>query len=183
VHPFLLPCHTMLGGAGERGQLSFNGKCWVPIDDTHTWMLDWHYRPESPWTEAERAAIERARYPFPAGEEPGPEHDYGRDRSLEGTRMFWGVLSNPLQDRAVEESMGAIANRDGEHLGPADAMIIRVRKRLLAAARALRDDGVLPPGVETPQLYRVRPVGMVLPPGADWVRATQGARDAWSLQP
>lgn len=183
VHPFLFPCHTMLGGAGERGQLSFNGKCWVPIDDTHTWMLDWHYRPESPWTEAERAAIERARYPFPAGEEPGPEHDYGRDRSLEGTRMFWGVLSNPLQDRAVEESMGAIANRDGEHLGPADAMIIRVRKRLLAAARALRDDGELPPGVETPQLYRVRPVGMVLPQGADWVRATQGARDAWSLQP
>ncbi|MBY0276294.1 Rieske 2Fe-2S domain-containing protein [Candidatus Binatia bacterium] len=183
VHPFLFPCHTMLGGVGEPGRLSFNGKCWVPIDDTHTWMLDWHYRPGSPWSDDERAAIEHARYPFPAGEEPGPECDYGRDRGLEGTRMFFGVLSNPLQDRAVEESMGAIADRSGEHLGPADAMIIRVRKRLLAAARALRDEGVAPPGVESPRLYRVRPVGAVLPPGADWVRATQDARDAWSLQP
>lgn len=79
--------------------------------------------------------------------------------------------------------MGAIVDRDHEHLGPADAMIIRVRQRLLAAARALRDDGAPPPGVDAPWLYRVRPVGMVLPQGADWLRATQPARDAWSLQP
>lgn len=181
VHPFLFPFHTMLGGIGEPGKLSYNGKCWVPVDDTHTWILDWHYRPDTPWTEEERRAIEQSRYPYPAGAEPGPEQDYGRDRSLERSQLFFGVLSNPLQDRAVEESMGPIADRSNEHLGPSDAMIIRVRRRLLEAARKLRDEGVTPPGVETPALYRVRPVGALLAPGADWVRETEAQRSVWSL--
>ena len=33
-------------------------------------------------------------------------------------------------------------------------MITRTRRRLLMAARALRDKGTLPPGVEDPQVYR-----------------------------
>ena len=40
-----------------------------------------------------------------------------------------------------------------EHLGTADAMIIRVRRRLLEAARALRDHGTVPPGVDDPNVY------------------------------
>jgi phthalate 4,5-dioxygenase len=179
VHPFLLPFHTMLGGGGEPGTLSYNGKCWVPIDDTHTWVLDWHFRPGVPWTEHERHAIEQARYPYAEGTEPGPERDYGRDRSLEGAQLFFGVSSNPLQDRAVEESMGPIADRTHEHLGKADAMIIRVRKRLLAAARALRDQGTPPPAADSPAAYRVRPAGAILPAGADWLEATRKRRDAW----
>ena len=33
-------------------------------------------------------------------------------------------------------------------------MITRTRRRLLIAARALRDRGVLPPGVEDPEVFR-----------------------------
>jgi hypothetical protein len=41
-----------------------------------------------------------------------------------------------------------------EHLAPSDQMITRTRRRLLMAARALRDEGVLPPGVEDADVYR-----------------------------
>jgi hypothetical protein len=41
-----------------------------------------------------------------------------------------------------------------EHLAPSDQMITHTRRRLLMAARALRDEGVLPPGVEDAEVYR-----------------------------
>ena len=50
--------------------------------------------------------------------------------------------------------MGPIADHEWEHLAPSDQMITRTRRRLLMAARALRDEGVLPPGVEDAQVYR-----------------------------
>jgi phthalate 4,5-dioxygenase len=183
VHPFLFPFYTMLGGGIEPGQVAFNGKCWIPSDDTHTWMLDWHYRPDEPWSDAELTALREARYPYAGQVEPGPERDYGRDRALEVERMYFGVLSNPLQDRAVEESMGPISDRAREHLGPADAMIIQVRKRLLTAARQLQERGIAPPASASPELYRVRPVGVILPRGADWLQATRARRELRSADP
>jgi phenylpropionate dioxygenase-like ring-hydroxylating dioxygenase large terminal subunit len=179
VHPYLFPFHTMVGGSVDADSIAYNGKCWVPIDDTHTWMLEWQYRPGTPWTEAELAALLRARAPYKDTGEPGPEVDFGRDRAIEDDVLFFGVVSNPLQDRAVVESMGPIAARSDEHLGPADAMIIRVRRRMLAAARALREHGQAPPGSDDPTRYRVRPVGKILPRGADWVEATCLERSAW----
>jgi hypothetical protein len=41
-----------------------------------------------------------------------------------------------------------------EHLAPSDQMIARTRRRLLAAARALRDRGVSPPGIENVEVFR-----------------------------
>ena len=48
-------------------------------------------------------------------------------------------------------------------------MIIRVRRRLIRAARELRDLGVTPPGVDNPEWYRVRTTSATLPKGADWL--------------
>jgi nitrite reductase/ring-hydroxylating ferredoxin subunit len=188
VHPFLFPFHTMVGGGTSDSEVSFNGKAWVPMDDEHTLALEWQFRPGRPWTDQERAALLKARVPWgflPPTSEPGGAwrprahggNDYFLDRSLEKSKLFCGILSNPLQDAAVQESMGAIVDRTQEHLGPADAMIIMVRRRLLQAARALREHGVRPPGVDHPELYHVRPVGMVLPSGANWVEATRSRRE------
>jgi phthalate 4,5-dioxygenase len=188
VHPFLLPFHTMVGGGTSETEVSFNGKAWVPMDDEHTLALEWQFRPERPWTDEERAALLQARVPWgflpataaPAGAwrpRANAENDYQLDRSLEKTQLFCGIVSNPLQDAAVQESMGAIVDRTQEHLGPADAMIIQVRRLLIKTARALRQKGVTPPGVDQPERYRVRPVGMVLPRGADWVAATRSRRE------
>jgi phthalate 4,5-dioxygenase len=59
-----------------------------------------------------------------------------------------------LQDQAVTESMGEIIDHGFEHLSPSDQMITRTRRRLLMAARALRDKGVLPPGAENTDVFR-----------------------------
>jgi phthalate 4,5-dioxygenase len=190
VHPFLFPFHTMVGGGIHDQEVNFNGKAWVPMDDEQTLVLEWQYRPGEPWTEAERAELLRVRNPWgflpptsePAGRWKPKAHagnDYFLDRGLQRTKLACGILSNPLQDAAVQESMGPICDRTREHLGPADAMIIAVRRRLLQAARALREHGLTPPGVDQPALYRVRPVGAILPPGTDWVEATRARRQAF----
>ncbi len=53
----------------------------------------------------------------------------------------------------MTESMGPITDHDFEHLGPSDRMITRTRRRLLRAARALKKDGAVPPGVDNPDVY------------------------------
>ena len=81
--------------------------------------------------------------------------------------------SNPLQDGAIQETMGGILDRSIEHLGSADAMIIRVRRRLLEVVHAYQDESVVPPGVDNPPLYRRRGVQLTLPVGANWLEATE----------
>jgi hypothetical protein len=51
-------------------------------------------------------------------------------------------------------------------------MIIRVRRRLLAAVREYETDGTTPPGVDTPKAYRRRGVQLTLAEGANWLEAT-----------
>jgi hypothetical protein len=82
----------------------------------------------------------------------------------------------------MTSSMGPIYDRSREHLGSADAMVIRVRRRLIAAVQA-HMRGVAPPGVDEPEVYRVRSGGVVLPDGADWVEATSDLRRAFVEHP
>lgn len=74
--------------------------------------------------------------------------------------------------------MGPIYDRTQEKLGSSDMMIIRVRRRLLAAAKALAERGVTPPGVDDPEVYQQRSGGIVLPKDVDWVERTQNLRRA-----
>jgi phthalate 4,5-dioxygenase len=50
--------------------------------------------------------------------------------------------------------MGPILDHTLEHLSPSDQMITRTRRRLLMAARALRDKGEPPPGAENVEVFR-----------------------------
>jgi hypothetical protein len=58
-----------------------------------------------------------------------------------------------------------------EHLGTADGMIIQVRRRLLRAVRALREEGTPPPGLDAPELYRVRSASAIFPRHLPWAEA------------
>jgi hypothetical protein len=80
-------------------------------------------------------------------------------------------------------SMGPIYDRRKEHLGTSDAMVIRVRRRVLAAIKAHMHYGTIPPGVDDPSAYRVRSGGVLLPEGADWVAATLELRKAFVDHP
>src|SRR4029434_766996 len=105
-------------------------------------------------------------------------NDYLIDRKLQKTVSYTGIGSIHAQDQAVTESMRPIYARTQKHLGTSDRMIIRTRKRLLDAAKALRDKGEVPPGVDDPKVYAVRSGGGVWPRGADWLEATSDLRRA-----
>ncbi|HTE81871.1 MAG TPA: (2Fe-2S)-binding protein, partial [Reyranella sp.] len=76
------------------------------------------------------------------------------------------------QDQAVTETMGAVVDHRRKHLAPRDRMITMTRRRLLDAARNLRDHGTVPPGVDRPEVCRNARSGAFLAPGdQDWYEA------------
>ena len=80
-------------------------------------------------------------------------------------------------------SMGPIFDRTTERLGSTDTLIIRVRRRLMAVARAWIERGVVPPGVDNPEAYRVRAGGVFLANEAHWLRDTDELRRAFVEHP
>lgn len=58
---------------------------------------------------------------------------WNQDRVAMKNGSWMGVAGIPVQDIAVQESMGPIVNRTREHLGTSDVAIIRLRRRLLEA--------------------------------------------------
>jgi hypothetical protein len=95
------------------------------------------------------------------------DNDYGMDWEAHRTRMSCGIPGFGVQDQAVQESQGSIVDRSQERLGSSDTAIIHVRRKLMGAARALRDQGIVP--AENPESFCVRSASVVLPPEANWV--------------
>jgi hypothetical protein len=111
-------------------------------------------------------------------------NDYLLDRDAqERDEEYSGIAGIHMQDQAITESMGPVYDRTQEHLGSSDAMVIRVRRRLIAAARALAEDGTVPPGVDRPDVYRQRSGGVILDQDADWIEATRELRQAYAAHP
>jgi hypothetical protein len=82
---------------------------------------------------------------------------------------------------AVTESMGTIYDRSHEHLGTSDSMIIRARRRWIAMAIDVFEKGVVPPGVDNPEMYRQRSGEVILPKNVDWWEGTKHLREQWSV--
>jgi len=208
VAQFILPFYTMppQGLLGKK----VIARCWVPMDDTHIFFVTMSprnrafQRPGGAEAPAARSAGAGPGGPgaFGFGSRLLPNtsdwygrfrlaanaaNDYGIDREVQrrnaGTNGFTGINGIGLQDQCVTESMGPIYDRSNERLGTSDSMIIRVRRRLLNAARALQQHGITPPGVDDPAAYHVRAGGAFLPKGANWVEATQGLRAAFVEHP
>ncbi len=103
-------------------------------------------------------------------------NDWGMNRAAQhDNTIYSGIESIHLQDQAVTESMGPILDHSLEHLAPSDLMITRTRRRLLMAARALRDNNILPPGAEDAGVFRDARGGyFVSDDGAGWQDAYTG---------
>ena len=86
--------------------------------------------------------------------------------SYSGIPEFWA------QDAAAQLGMGTICDRTQEHLGTSDLAIIAIRRRLIAAAKALHDEGTLPPELHDPDRYLARGDAILLPAGVPWFDAT-----------
>jgi phthalate 4,5-dioxygenase len=149
-----------------------HARAWVPLDDGHTmfYFLLWA-RGASAMTQPQPSY--KSGTPIPGtgrgnnflpnttdwlgrwrlAENPG--NDWGMDRVAQRNKVTYsGIDGIHLQDQAITESMGPIVDHTVEHLAPSDQMITRTRRRLLMAARALRDNGTVPPGIEDPHVFR-----------------------------
>src|SRR6185295_12561794 len=94
---------------------------------------------------------------------------YMIDRQAQKTQTYTGITGINTQDRAVQESMGRIADRSLERLGTTDRAIIAARRFLMQAVDAVaRGDD--PPGV-APTYYKLRAIEKVLPKDVNWYEA------------
>ncbi|MGB9364769.1 MAG: Rieske 2Fe-2S domain-containing protein [Xanthobacteraceae bacterium] len=177
---FLFPFWTQAPN-GEFGT-HMHARGWVPLDDEHTmFVFLW-------W----KKAVHAGSLPQPAFKDgsliggtgrgnkllpnttdwlgrwrmaANPGNDWQIDRDAQqNNRIYSGIDGIHLQDQAITESMGAIVDHEFEHLAPSDQMITRTRRRLLMAARALREKGVTPPGVDNPEVYRGARSGYLVSP-------------------
>jgi phenylpropionate dioxygenase-like ring-hydroxylating dioxygenase large terminal subunit len=187
ITQFILPCFSMIAASDPH---LVSARAWVPLDDHHNLQFAIRARLDRPVTEEERQQV---RDPFRAWggyvESNGNPHaryytranlhnDYLVEYELQKELTIGIPFLGNLQDRAMTETMGPIYDRTQEHLGTTDAMVIYVRRRLITAARALRDEGVLPANVDDPAMCRVRPASVLLPEGESWIGATEKARQS-----
>ncbi len=167
ITPWVMPSFTMVP---PRGDHPVHGHFWIPIDDENCWAWSFDYHPVRALTEEERGAMIagkgiHVRY-VPGTYRPlaNKDNDYLMDREAQRAGITYsGVEGIAMQDASLQESMGPIVDRTKENLVSTDNGIIMARHRLMKAARALAEKGVVPPGVD-PAHQRVRSAAVVLPP-------------------
>ena len=179
---FLMPFWTQTPQGEFPHQVDI--RAWVPMDDTHTMFvhLSWNGRKRAIGT-VKKDGSPLPGFGFGHRYQPNTTDWHGRWRLQDGEANDWGIdreaqLANTIytgidnihmQDQAVTESMGPITDHGLEHLAPSDQMVARTRRRLLQAARALRDKGVLPLGIEHPEVfYGSRGGFFFTQPRTDW---------------
>ena len=173
VTRWLLPFYSLIAG-GNTG-----GRCWVPIDDSHTWTFGYQCRDDRPYTQEEVDGIweggtfpprvTRGTYALPDGyvidswlPDANKENDYLIDRDLQKYGNYTGVWGLNEQDRSLQEAMGPIVDRSKEHLGTADVAGIAARRMLIRMARDLQN-GIEPSCLTNVDAYRVRAIDVVVP--------------------
>jgi phthalate 4,5-dioxygenase oxygenase subunit len=164
----------------------------VPLDDLHHMLYSLHGWLDRAATAEERQLAEADPFASVGGyvertSDPltryqtmaNCSNDFLFDEQLARNHLVFGVpFVYNLHDRAITESMGPIYDRTREHLCSTDAMVIFLRRALLKAAKTLQEQAVGPPGMTDPTLCRVRAASLLLPRGANWIGATEAARDA-----
>lgn len=168
LNHFLLPFYTMIAAGPEVARMT---RMWVPKDDTHCWVLVVNYRVEQPLHEEEldgwRAGDTLHRKLVPGTTQPVQTkgNDYLIDRQAQKTVSFTGIDGIRSQDAMVTESAGPIVDRSREHLGTSDVGIVKMRRRLLAEARAMASNNAPPSLAFQGADYRVRAAIAVLERG------------------
>ena len=183
ITPWVMPSFTMVP---PRADHPMHGHFWIPIDDENCWAWSFDYHPVRALTKDERQAMIdgmgiHVRY-VPGTYRPlaNKDNDYLMDRDAQRKGITYsGVEGIAMQDASLQESMGPICDRTKENLVSTDNGIIMARHRLMKAARALAEKGVMPPGVD-PEHHRVRSAALVLPPDQPYKEA---AKEALRVRP
>jgi len=183
ITPWVVPSFTMIA---PRGNHSVHGHFWIPVDDENCWTWSFDYHPIRELTAAEVAAMREGKgvhvAVIPGTYRPvaNKDNDYLMDRAAQKAgRSYSGVAGFGMQDASVQESMGPIVDRTKENLVSTDNGIIMARHRLMRAAKALVEKGIMPPGVD-PEHQKIRSVAIVLPHDVPY---KEGAREALVARP
>lgn len=172
---WIAPFYAMF--PASKGWANIQGM--VPIDDEHTFFYYFRYCFDRPMTQQERDDSETM-----SGLRPGIDvvdpvtfalaqtraNDWKQDRSaMHDGRSYTGIDGANVQDIAVEESMGPIWDRAKEHLGTSDIAVIRMRRLMIDAARALAARGEEPIGLDASvDLAPLRAEEAMLPHAVPW---------------
>jgi phthalate 4,5-dioxygenase oxygenase subunit len=185
ITQILMPFYNMIPG-GPLGE-SVRIGIYVPVDDYN--HMHWEISiPQARLNGTEPPDAPPTPSFFASGRElkPNTTDWYGRFRSVacyendwqmdfeaqKSWKSYTGIPNGRIQDCAVTETMGPIYDRSHERLGTTDTLIIRMRRRMINAARALRERGIVPPGVDNPEVYRQRSGEIILPKDVNWFDAT-----------
>jgi phthalate 4,5-dioxygenase len=175
MNQYLLPFYSMVP---EEDDKPYFTRVWLPRDDETSWVICVNYRPDREIADTEieswRAGRSAHRNVIPGTTRPvaNRDNDYLIDRSLQRTFSFSGIAGVRNQDAAAVESAGPIADRSREHLGTSDTAVIQLRKRLMEAARALRN-GEEPIAAQNGRLYRVRAGQTTIPCDVPYTRSNE----------
>ena len=188
VNQFIMPCYTMPPGADQKAARAF-----IPVDDENCvkWQIRWYPNAEIAKNTQEkvREYFAEEAYDPPSNAVPFGHvrmkarrtNDYLVNWQTHKTRRI-GITGVNLQDVCVTENEGPtpIMDRSKEHLCAGDISTIKARLKLLAAAKALRDNGTPPPGAREPANYRVRGASKIVADDVNWI---DGVKDAITVPP
>ena len=166
VTQWLLPSFSLIPGRGRRG-----GTAWIPVDDLHCVRYSIGMNPDEDMDQGTLDSLAPPGTPqqftladgtiidtmIPYGTKA---NQYQIDRALQKAGHYSGIVSIPMQDKAMIEGMTRTVDRSLEHLGSSDIAVIAARRRLLKLARDL-EQGIEPTAATNPELYRVRPLDLV----------------------
>jgi phenylpropionate dioxygenase-like ring-hydroxylating dioxygenase large terminal subunit len=155
-------------GVSRPGHLTANIR--VPIDNTSMmfFRLRWSM---NPMTQEDLVEYKQGGYAYPEmipgtwKTKANVFNDYEVDRLGQKSHLYSGIKTFPLQDIAMMENQwGPLAKREREHLVAMDYHMIYLRRKLIAAAKAMRD-GIEPQEPFIPQAYHYHSASAVIKNG------------------
>jgi phthalate 4,5-dioxygenase len=173
VTPFIFPTTVMVPRPIQTHVWS-TVQLWTPMDDAHTMHFTLTFRENGdPVDEAafhafahwHRGVNVDASFELDMNEGNGWKQDRA---AMKDGSSYTGIEGFASQDVACQESMGAIVDRRGEHLGTSDVAIIRWRRRMLENVRRVTD-GLDPIGLDGSVDYaRIRSEQRVIAKDEPW---------------
>lgn len=162
---WIAPFYCYIATGPHESQLF---KAWLPIDDFSCFTYYIHFNPNQPldipaihanWGHKTEPGTYRTPHNV------GNMHLQDRQRMISGN--FSGVEGAAIQDRAMQEGMGAICDRTQEHLGTSDKAVIFYRRLILRKLEEM-DAGKPLPGLDPTLDFRHRTASWYMPSDESW---------------
>jgi phthalate 4,5-dioxygenase oxygenase subunit len=167
---FVAPCTVLIPPNNMYNLANVN----IPRDDTHT---NFYF---IAWSDT-GAGIEQEAWRKFCGAQVGIDLDakyrkarnrdngFLQDRSAMKLGDFTGIRGIPMQDMAMWETMGAIADRSLERLGASDLAIVEFRRIMVEAARRVAAGGIaIGTGTDRIAHPKLRSFEGIVPRSSDW---------------